>query len=510
MDLQADVKAYLQTLTEEQRGAFMVNLQLSYASRAAQQPSHSSEPAQSVASLPMTRVERRAEEPLDTHRTWEPPDDQELAQYDTALQPNAQESSEEESGTSHQFQEHPQTSEHGSISQPEEEPTTEAGAQEETTAPLPNVQTPEPTAQPVPDQQTQPTTTNTTGGEPVIPTAPEPQAPAPAADTTTPVKARPPLPTPLPCAQPTPPTEPQAPPEPSFHRPQHKVYHMDENKLTHWLQPSDDETDPTASPSTGLPLPPATRPTRPPGSAVWWVAEPITNPNSPRHQPKPDGSGWVSWDGSWWRNYWHSHGSTVPEEATKACPDEYTYSHDPAFWFNSRVWVHPYRPEHEAFLKEKKPKLSATFKAPPAMPTPSASFPPANPPFSPTVEFKWGEPLEPPAPGFDKPGQTKPFSHYILRNEQKAVAQLHQGYPIWIRGRWKWAPRTALNGRGNPMFGYYDDRNHLCCAEPCGTQPECPHDSLCGKYTHGKAPLCRHECSRCHEQKSHGIKPGPI
>ena len=85
MDLQADVKAYLQTLTEEQRAAFMVNLHLSYASRTAQQASQSSEPAQSVASLPMTRVERRtAQEPLDTHRTWEPPDEQETAQYETA------------------------------------------------------------------------------------------------------------------------------------------------------------------------------------------------------------------------------------------------------------------------------------------------------------------------------------------------------------------------------------------------------------------------------------------
>ena len=91
MDLQADVKAYLQTLTEEQRAAWMVNLQLSYASRTAPQASHSSEPSQSVASLPMTHVERRAEEPLDTHRTWEPPDDQELAQYTSAPQPNAPE-----------------------------------------------------------------------------------------------------------------------------------------------------------------------------------------------------------------------------------------------------------------------------------------------------------------------------------------------------------------------------------------------------------------------------------
>ena len=65
MDLQSDVKAYLETLTEEQRAAWMINLQLSYSSRAAR-ASHSSEPSQSVASLPMTNVERRAEEPLVT------------------------------------------------------------------------------------------------------------------------------------------------------------------------------------------------------------------------------------------------------------------------------------------------------------------------------------------------------------------------------------------------------------------------------------------------------------
>ena len=127
MDLQADVKAYLQTL-------WMVNLQLSYASRTAPQASHSSEPSQSVASLPMTHVERRAKEPLDTHRTWEPPDDQELAQFTQAPQPNALESSEEESGTTHQFHKHLEPSDHGSVQQPEEELTHEATAQHETTA----------------------------------------------------------------------------------------------------------------------------------------------------------------------------------------------------------------------------------------------------------------------------------------------------------------------------------------------------------------------------------------
>ena len=504
MDLQSDVKAYLEIVTEEQRAAWMINLQLSYASRAAR-ASHSSEPSQSVASLPMTNVERRAEEPLDSHRTWEPPDAQELAQY--APQPGACESSEDESGTTHQFQAHSEPSDPGSVQQPEEELTHEATALPETAARPPITPVTEPPAPSAVLQQAPPT--NTLADEPPAPASSAPPAEAPATDTTTPVKARPPMPTALPCAQPTPPTEPKA-PEPTFHHPQPKVFHMDKNKQTHWLQPSDDEMDPTASASTGQPLPPATRPVRPPGSDVWWVAEPITNPDSPRHQPKPIGPGWVSYDGSWWRNYWQSHGNSVPEEATRACPAEYTYSHDPAFWYNSRVWVHPYRPEHEAFLKDKKPKPSAAFKAPPTMPTPSSSFPPANSHYSPRMEFKWGEPLEPPAPGFDKPGQTKPSSLYNVRNEQKALAQLHQGYAIWIRGRWKWAPRTALNSQGNPMFGYYDDRNHMCCAEPCGTQPECPHDSLCGKYTHGKGHLGRHECSRCHEQKSHGIQPGPI
>ena len=496
MDLQSDVKAYLETLTDEQRAAWMINLQLSYSSRTAR--SHSSEPSASVASLPLTNVERRTEEPLETSRTWQPPDEQELAQYARAPQPDAMDTSEED-----------EPSEHGSVPQPEEEVTGEATALHQITVDIqPPDQAP---ATPATSALAQPTLpVEPTREEPPQPPARMPQASQPVADTTTPVKARPPLPTALPCAQPTPPTAPHTATEPSFHHPQPKVYHMDKNKQTHWLQPSDDEMDPTPSASTGQPLPPAVRPTRPPGCDVWWIAEPINNPDSPRHQPKPAGSGWVSFDGSWWRNYWHSHGDSVPEEATRASPDEYTYSHDPAWWHNSRIWVHPYRPEHEAFLKGNQPKPSAAFKAPPTLPTPSASFPPANTAFSPTIEFKWGEPSEPPAPGFDKPGQTKPSSLYNVRNEQKVLAQLHQGYAIWIRGRWKWAPRTAMNSRGSPMFGYYDDRNHMCCAEPCGTQPECPHDSLCGKYTHGKGHLGRHECSRCHEQKSHGIQPGPI
>ena len=196
MDLQADVKAYLETLTEEQRAAWMVNLQLSYASRAAR------------ASLPMTNVERRAEEPLDSHRTWEPPDAQELAQYAQAPQPHAQESSEDESGTTHQFHEHPEPSDPGSVQQPEEEVTHEATAQQETAARPPIPLVTEPPAPSAVVQQAQPA--NTSEDAPQPPTSTARPAVAPAVDTTTPVKARPPMPTALPCAQPTPPTEPQA------------------------------------------------------------------------------------------------------------------------------------------------------------------------------------------------------------------------------------------------------------------------------------------------------------
>ena len=376
----------------------------------------------------------------------------------------------------------PEPSEHGSISQPEEELTNEAPAQQEPTAPPSPAQATEPTTSSAPEQQAQPVTSTTTGGGSQRHQQPRSLKPQPWWLTQ---PHRPPLPTPLPCTQPTPPPKPKAVPEPSFHQPHPKVYHMDKNKQTHFLQPSDDETDPTASASTGTALPPATRPTRPPGSDIWWVAEPILKTTSPRHQPKRAGTGWVSWDGSWWRNYWHTHGDTVPVEAT---PEEYTYSHDPAFWYNSRIWVHPYRPEHEAFLKGPQPKPSAAFQGPSSHAY-AGTFPPANPAFSPTVEFKWGEPSEPPAPGFDVPIQTKPSSHYILRKEQQAVAQLQQGYPLWIRGRWKWALRTAMNSRGNPMFGYYDDRNRMCCAEPCGTQPECPHDSLAVNTLMVKATL---------------------
>ena len=177
--------------------------------------------------------------------------------------------------TTHQFQAHTEPSDPGSVQQPEEELTHEATAQQETAARPPIPLVTEPPAASAVLQQALPA--NSLEVEPHPPTSTVPPAAAPTVDTTTPVKARPPLPTALPCAQPAPPTEPKA-PEPSFHHPQPKVYHMDKNKQTHWLQPSDDEMDPTASASTGQLLPPATHPVRPPGSDLWWVVDPITNP----------------------------------------------------------------------------------------------------------------------------------------------------------------------------------------------------------------------------------------
>ena len=373
------------------------------------------------------KVERRAEEPLDTNRTWEPPDEQELAQYAQAPQPNAMKTSEKESRTTHQFHEHAEPSDNGSVPQPEEEITGEATALHQVTVAIqPPVQA---TASPAPSAFAQPALpVEPIRDEPQQPPARMPQASQPVADTTTPVD--------LLCLRRCrvhslhllrSPKQRQS-LRSTTHSPRSITWTRTSRHIGYSLPTMRWTLQPQPLPAS-LCLQ-AIRPTRPPGCDVWWVAEPITNPDSPRHQPKPAGSGWVSFDGSWWRNYWHSHGNSVPEEATRACPDEYTYSHDPAWWYNSRIWVHPYRPEHEAFMKGKQSKPSAAFKAPPTHPTPSVSFPPANTSFSPTTEFKWGEPLESPAPGFDKSGQTKPSSLYNVRNEQKALAQLHQGYAI--------------------------------------------------------------------------------
>ena len=88
--------------------------------------------------------------------------------------------------------------------------------------------------------------------------------------------------------------------------------------------------------------------------------------------------------------------------------------------------------------------------------------------------------------------------------------KLHQGYSILVEGEPFFAPRTMRNAKGAPMFGYIDDNNHLCCAEPCGTQPICPNRSLCGAPLRNNRHLSRHLCSRCHERERHGLPAGPI
>ena len=62
--------------------------------------------------------------------------------------------------------------------------------------------------------------------------------------------------------------------------------------------------------------------------------------------------------------------------------------------------------QHEAFLKEKKPKPSAAFKAPPTLPTPSA--------LQPYDAVQVGRAFGATSPRFHKPGETKPSSLYNL------------------------------------------------------------------------------------------------
>ena len=177
MDLQADVKAYLQTLTEEQRAAWMVNLQLKPLSLTSQPLLR----ALTIRGKPSNDTRRKTSRRALGHAPHVgAPDDQELAQYTQAAQPNGVESSEEESGTTHQFHEHLEPSDHGSVQQPEEELTHEATAQHETAALPPPVQVTEPPAPSAFVQHAPPV--DTTGDEPQPPTATVPRASAPSAD----------------------------------------------------------------------------------------------------------------------------------------------------------------------------------------------------------------------------------------------------------------------------------------------------------------------------------------
>ena len=112
------------------------------------------------------------------------------------------------------------------------------------------------------------------------------------------------------------------------------TFHMDHNKQPSFLKPDGDEIGPHAAPSTApatVPSPLPVPPLCPPGRDVSWIDRDITGELSPRHQPKPEGEHWYSHDGSWWRNFWPTHGDTVPPEATRARANHCQYSHDPAF-----------------------------------------------------------------------------------------------------------------------------------------------------------------------------------
>ena len=340
-----------------------------------------------------------------------------------------------------------------------------------------------------------------------LPTAPTPAKAAP--DSPVAVKAKPPKPArqaPKPDKQDTTQDSMVQPPSVPTTVP---IFHMDHNKQPSFLKPDEDDPDPNAAPSTApatVPSPLPVPPICPPGRDVWWIDRDITGETSPRHQPKREGEHWYSHDGSWWRNFWPTHGETVPPEATRAIANHYQYSHDPAFYKNTRIWVHPRKPEHEAFFSLKtsrEAQTTAVWKSPPAHPS---TFPQAIPP---SLAFTFPAGAPDPVTPFKKPGQSQPPHLYRPDEERKALRQLYQGYSLLANGRWNWAPRTAQNSRGSPVYGYLDDKDHYCCGEPCGVQPFCPIGSLCGKFTRGGTHTGRHLCSRCHENERHGLPPGP-
>ena len=531
MDLHPSVLAWISTLPPEERRDYMVQLQLAFSAEAA----NSTAPTASVESLPLTAVEPPTtpleEDSLpEESREWAPPDAEELASYrHQPLEPQA----EPEHSEPHSNSMPERTEEFISTAEisPRDEPSEPEQANAEETEPQPNLEetTPQDTpAQPEPSspqvqtppesepqqQQQGPNVPIQQNTSPVVkpaakpppvrlpqvtpqqPSGPAPTAPSPAKaapDSPVAVKAKPPKPirqAPKPDKQDNtqdsmaqPPSVPTAVP----------TFHMDHNKQPSFLKPDEDETDPHAAPSTApatVPNPLPVPPICPPGRDVWWIDRDITSETSPRHQPKPEGEHWYSHDGSWWRNFWPTHGDTVPPEAIRAIANHYQYSHDPAFYKNTRIWVHPRKPEHEAFFSLKtsrEAQTSAVWKSPPAHPS---TFPQAIPP---NLAFTFPPGAPDPVAPFKKLGQSQPPHLYRPDEERKALRQLYQGYSLLANGRWNWAPRTAQNSRGSPVYGYLDDKDHYCCGEPCGVQPFCPIGSLCGKFTRGgthwEAPL---------------------
>ena len=403
----------------------MVQLQLAFSAEAA----NSTAPTTPVESLPLIAVEPPTtpleEDSLpEESREWAPPDAEELASYrHQPIEPQAEPENSEPHSTSipertEEFISTAEISPRDERSEPEEANAEEIQPQpdlEETTpqdppaqpeSPSQQVQTP-PESEPqqqqqgpnVPTQQNTPPVVKPAAKPPParLPqvTPQQPSGPAPTAPTTdqaapdTPVliKAKPPKPirqapkpdkhVNIPDSMVQPPSVPTAVP----------TFHMDHNKQPSFLKPNEDESDPQAAPSTApaqtdtVPCPLPVPPLCPPGRDVWWIDRDITSETSPRHQPKPEGERWYSHDGSWWRNFWPTHGNTVPPEATRAQANHYQYSHDPAFYKNTRIWVHPRKPEHEAFFSLKQ---AGRHRHQPSGSLHQPSLPPSHKPSHPT------------------------------------------------------------------------------------------------------------------------------
>ena len=303
------------------------------------------------------------------------------------------------------------------------------------------------------------------------------------------------------------------------------------NKLTDGAQTT--RFNKQHAPPTASALPKAEPLAPPPGEDIWWTSRPISDILSPRHQPKPEGDYWKAWDGSWWANCWGLEGNKPPPDATRWNREHWAYSLDPAYYKGNRIWVHPRRAIHD-----QPPSMAPPLPTQPTEPTqpPQTTQPsqPSQPEEQPAVHQSRFPPImatqpeqpsfitnQPPtwcypgpepekSVGFDLPGQSLPSHIYSVGAELRALRQLHQGYSILVEGEPFFAPRTMRNAKGAPMFGYIDDNNHLCCAEPCGTQPICPNRSLCGAPLRNNRHLSRHLCSRCHERERHGLPAGPI
>ena len=291
------------------------------------------------------------------------------------------------------------------------------------------------------------------------------------------------------------------------------------NKLTEGAQPTRFNKQHALPAATALPNTEPTAP--PPGEDIWWTSRPITSILSPRHQPKPEGDYWKAWDGSWWAHCWGMEGNKPPPEATQWNREHWAYSLDPAYYKCNRIWVHPMRAIHDQPPSMAPPQPTQPSEPQQLEPKPEEKpsvFPPIRATEPPQPSDNTNQPqtwaLSGPEPeksiGFDLPGQSLPSHIYSVGAELRALRQLHQGYSILVEGEPFYAPRTIRNARGAPMFGYIDDNNHLCCAEPCGTQPRCPNRSLCGAPLRNNRHLSRHLCSRCHERERHGLPAGPI